>query len=488
MKRLLILYLFMLLGCTYSQGQSKLGNEWITGLGGQHIKFNSNNSIITDNPSYLPSYFTQGNSNICDTNGNLILSSDGYNIFDSMGNYIDEGDTIVYLSLYNKYVFSPYSQSSIFLPMDSNKYYFITPTYHDGNACFSCHFDEILYSIIDMDANAGAGKVTKRMIPFAKNGNFSRTQMMACKHSNGRDWWLLKQGGDSNIVYKYLFTQDSVYDKGQQVFNAPFWGGKDFDGQTTISKDGSRYASACESDGLLGEIFLADFDRCYGILSNTKVIQMPVWTQNDPNFPSNTERSPVGLTFSPNGLFLYVMGYSNIFQYDLSANSWIHVAGLDTTYAKFQYYSNSYLGPDSKVYIGNFGGLSKQMSVINKPDLKGAACEFCSRCLRLDSLGGPNNYSVGTPPCMPNYSLGAQVCWPLNTNETEKEKDLLILYPNPVRGTIFITTKSKAVKEFYNSVGQLLKITSENFIDLSGLASGIYYLKCGAQVQKVLVE
>ncbi len=72
-----------------------------------------------------------------------------------------------------------------------------------------------------MNANGGAGKVTQRMVPLMQNANLRKTQMMACRHGNGKDWWLLKQEGGNADEHTFLFTQDSVYDKGVQLFNNP---------------------------------------------------------------------------------------------------------------------------------------------------------------------------------------------------------------------------------------------------------------------------
>lgn len=74
--------------------QNKLGNEWITGGGGNRVKFTQSGIFTSDN-KFILSYFTKGNSNICDTNGNLILCSDGYNVYDSNANYLDGGDTLI---------------------------------------------------------------------------------------------------------------------------------------------------------------------------------------------------------------------------------------------------------------------------------------------------------------------------------------------------------------------------------------------------------
>ncbi|MBK9482300.1 MAG: hypothetical protein IPO02_10065 [Bacteroidetes bacterium] len=215
MKSIIVILLMLLqtLVCNNIFAQSKRGNNWMTGRG-TTVMF-ENNIMTTNILLHTWHYFTGGNSNICDTNGNLILCSDGFNIYDSMGNYIDEGDTLVPVDYYNHYDgWNSLSQSSIFLPMDSNKYYFITPTNSAGNLCYSCHNDAMIYSVIDMNANGGAGKVVQRMIPFATNGQFRKTQMMACRHSNGKDWWLLKQAGDSNRIHKFRFTHDPVYNKG----------------------------------------------------------------------------------------------------------------------------------------------------------------------------------------------------------------------------------------------------------------------------------
>jgi hypothetical protein len=479
-----ILIFFLLIITLQSIAQSKHGIKWVTGFNGNVINF-ENNTITTSHGNYINKYFQSGNSNICDTNGKLILCSDGFNIYDSNANYIDGGDTLVNKDYYFHYNgFSPYSQSSIFLPMDSDKYYFITPCNSEGNLCYSCPFNILLYNVIDMQANGGAGKVIKRMQLAKDSLRFSRTQMMACRHGNGKDWWLLKQGYDSNIVHKFLFTQDSVYYKGIQKFNAPVFGNWDLYGQSTFNADGSKYATAVQATDNPGYVSIFDFDRCYGTLSNLEIIHAPqiVFPPNSSTFDQLT----TGLAYSPNGRFLYVALQYDIYQYDTQDSSWFIVAGMDTTFAKFQLYANIYLGADNKLYIGNFGGTSKQMSVIDNPDVKGIGCNFCPRCLRLDSLG--TNAYVGTPPCMPNYSLGARECYPESTNEIIDKQNVLVVYPNPASTRIFINTKSKQKKELYNSMGQLIFSTKSNEIDVSRLSKGVYYIKCEGQSKKVIIE
>jgi hypothetical protein len=478
----LIPYSLFLIPCN---AQSKLGNEWINGRGAK-VKFINNTIITKYNVLANNHYFQKGNSNICDTNGNLILCSDGFHIYDSNAILIDGGDSLVpahYSSHHGGW--SAASQSSIFLPMDSNKYYFVTPSNSEGNLCYSCHNDVLYYAVINMNANGGAGKVLKRMQPLMENAELRKTQMMACRHANGKDWWLLKQAGDSNTICKFLFTQDSVYNMGFQQFDYPIWGIWDIRGQSTFSSDGRKYATTSHSMGT-GKIFLADFDRCYGFISNPKEIIMPTGSQHKPD-TTITEKLSVGLAFSPNGEILYAISICNIYQYDIQNNTWFHVAGLDTTIQQFQNYDASYLGPDNKLYIGNFAGLSKQMSVINNPDVKGAGCNFCPRCLRFDSLG--IYAAASTPPCMPNYSLGVDSCWPLSIPTPPNEiAESFGIYPNPASNMLYIKSSSNSKRELYNSIGQLLFTTKQNEINITKYSKGIYYIKVENEVKKVVFE
>lgn len=473
--------------------QTKRANNWITGYSGNKVNF-TNNNIITSQGIYFPfKYFSTGSSNISDTSGNLILASDGFNVYNASGSYIDGGDTLVPNDLYNYYDgHTILSQSSLFLPMDSNIYYFITPAFSNLQFadCLSnnnCYFDLLLYSIIDMNANGGAGKVTERMVPLMENANLRKTQMMACKHGNGKDWWLLKQEGDNADVHTFLFTQDTVYDKGVQAFAQPNWGVWDLRGQSTFNSDGSMYASTSDGSGTLaslGLVFLADFDRCHGLLSNPRVLDMP-WGLFNPNDTVLLDKQSVGLAFSPDNKYLYVASVNNIYQYDLQDNTWFHVAGRDST--AFASYETMYNGPDGRIYIGNFHGTSKQMSRIDNPDVKGASCNFCPRCLRLDSLGA--NAYVGTPPCMPDYGLGAKVCWPLSMSEFENLKmSELEVYPNPSSTIFYIKNKHGKKKELYNYIGQLILTTMNDEIEVSRYPSGVYYLKCGNFARKIIIE
>src|SRR6478672_3900042 len=79
--------------------------------------------------SFNTRYFAFGNSNICDSFGNLLLVSDGYNLYDGKLNLLDSGAHLVPPEIFvDEDGFSQYPQSSIILPFGNGKYRLITPT------------------------------------------------------------------------------------------------------------------------------------------------------------------------------------------------------------------------------------------------------------------------------------------------------------------------------------------------------------------------
>jgi hypothetical protein len=440
-------------------------------------------------------YFTSGNSNICDSLGVPLIICDGFNLYDGTLNLIDNGQALVPPRIFAfEDGFSVYTQTSIILPFGNGKYRLITPTVSD-DSCFNNwehagsgpYFDLLLYSDIDMKANNGAGRVARRMVPMLENARLSRSQMMACRHGDGKSWWLLKEAADTNLVYKFLLTADSVYGPFIQGFpgGTAHFGYWDISGQSMFSKDGTKYATTLEG---YRKVFVSDFDRCTGILSNQKVYNVP---PQFANWPGNAgiDSSTTGLSFSPNGRYLYVCSYSHVQQFDLqnatSQSAWTLLSGPDTTWSEFQEYLNIYPGPDGKLYIGNWGGLGGQMSVINSPDNAGTAAGFCSKCLRFPGylLQGVTRFAgVSTPPCMPNYNLGptSPPCT-LGIKPLGEKHHHFLLYPNPASETITISYTTPGTVTFTDALGKIVQTislprgTEKTTIHATNLPNGVYY-------------
>ena len=238
--------------------------------------------------------------------------------------------------------------------------------------------------------------------------------------------------GDSNMVFTFLFTQDSVIKYPNQYIPFPFKGSNDSYGQMQFSHDGKKWATTCNwatETGYIGqgEIFIAAFDRCIGLLSNHQKFVAP---------PVVSDSINGGLSFSPNGKLLYIAKYSAIQQLNLQFGTWYTIHGPDSP-AYFCGYTTLHLAPDNKIYIGRFDGICKQLSVIDSPDVE-INCAFCVNCLRSKSNYG---YFM-TPPNMPNYELGAELpCWPLGNDELLKLNDELEVWPNPANSILYIKNK-----------------------------------------------
>ncbi|GBL34510.1 hypothetical protein EMGBS15_01050 [Filimonas sp.] len=504
MRRIVEIFALLLLA-NVLKAQSNLGNRWIIGFYGYQIDFNTS-VVLHDTTLFNPILlYESGHSNVCDTNGGLLLCSDGMHVSNHTGAILDGGDTLTTPFFYSfSNSSSRYSQSSIFLPMANNIYYLVTPTANDtmvNNYWLTNtngNFNLLNHHLIDMNANGGAGKVIKRMQPLLENRWMDKTQMMACRHANGKDWWLLKKAGilgnDSNAIFTFLFTQDSVYDYGIQTIpfprNEAFW--QDFPGQMKFNQSGTQMATTVNNG--LHEFYLSDFDRCTGKLNNFKKIKIPIL---------GGDSSSNGLAFSPNGRFLYVTQYTNIYQYDLQdtnqSTAWYYVYGIDTTASEFAYYKSIDLAPDGKMYLGHKNGFSRQMSVIDNPDLPWSSCGFCRKCLRSEAVFG----YFGTAPTMPNYSLGAMVpCWPLGINDGETNEVELKLYPNPASDNLTIElpyNTKKAQVVIYSMLGEMvLSLSSEKIknskveLSVKQLARTLYSVRINADgesfVSKFLKE
>ena len=340
----------------------------------------------------------------------------------------------------------------------------------------------LLYTKVDMNMNNGMGKVVAKAVPIETDALFQRTGMMACRHADGINWWLLKQGKNDNIIYKYLVTQDSVYKMGTQVFAQPKWGCCwDYKGQLMFNSKGTQLAQVVYGSR---KLFIANFDRCSGEISYPKIYDVPSYNKWDSLYELDTMFT--GVCFSPNDSMVYVSSNCNIVQLDLydteSASPWYRVANLDTTWSKFSYYCGLHNGPDGKIYIGNWSW-AKAWSVINDPNKKGGACDFLPKHIRFR---GTHN-----PPTMPNYALGkdtTQPCTPLGEVTFTEPGESWVIYPNPANGVFYIKNKTGKRKYLYNTLGQLVRSTEANEMDVRGLFPGVYYVQCEGDTRKVVVE
>lgn len=507
----------LLLSCI-AEGQNKMGYTWIVGFNASFAKFDGTNAVPQTGQLYgvshpnSPFMYASAQSNICDSvTGDIVLSTTGMILYNAQGDIIENGDHLQPTKAYNHNSppILPLTQGSLILPKGTNgEYYVFIPTVSDSlydiywtaSNSIKAPFDLLQYNVVDMKLNGGSGKVVVKNKVLLQNIELSKVMMQACKHSNGRDWWLLKHGSGQNTIYRFLVTKDSIYGPYLQTFAQPIWGYSDLHGQIAFSKDGKKYAAVMGSHS---KLFMADFDRCSGELSNPKVFNIPIDSTTMPYWDNQHSFDSLGngVCFSNNGNYLYLSKSFNIYQFEYgqpdSSLAWYRVKhGFDTTQMSFEYYDQLYRAPNNRIYIGKWGGSLTQFSTIDNPDNKGVACGFCRKCFRIDTAQG----GLTSPPNMPDYDLGADmssICWPLANVDIQKEK-VVVIYPNPASSFLIIESVSlnKQINELsiFNLLGEEVwsrkfKTTNSRYqIDVSHFKKGIYLLKVNEYVRKLVIE
>jgi hypothetical protein len=420
--------------------------------------------------------FRFSHANICNGTGDVILVTDGSDIYGANKTLIDNGDSIVSDVAYDLLKYNLGTQNSIILPLGDSIYYVFNGTFSDttafyvneGNNLSYPGCDQLRYHLVDMKLNNYQGKVVKKNRLAMDSVFTSSAQMTAVRHANGHDWWLVRNGidldSDSSELYTFWVTQDSVYGPYIQVFQHPATGSHNISpyGQASFSNDGSVYANVAL--GLNNFISITKFDRCGGIFSDNQRTWMPSLVLQ--NTSSAIDTLPASLCFSPNDAFLYVNTRTDIYQWELNdpnpATAWVHIAGIDTAWQNFQLYTSLYVGHDGKVYIGNIDGFSSSMSVINSPDQKGALADFCPKCLDFPPV---NSFlvpygRVASPPNMPNYTLGSDPNCFTTIPQQQERREAFTLYPNPADATLTVQSATGGSFQLVDMLGRVVLYTS----------------------------
>lgn len=262
-------------------------------------------------------------------------------------------------------------------------------------------FGVLRHSTVDMSLRAGLGDVMlPNSVPVPTPGGSQVTEKLtAVLHANGRDYWVLVHGWNSNAFYGYLLSASGlaatpVVSAAGTVHTGSGPGGSNSIGYLRASPNGRLLAAAQVSTGI--ELF--SFDAATGAVSAPQTVP-PVT-----NFY-------YGLEFSPDNSKLYTTNGSFAFQIDL-------VAGFARTTLPLLNGGAMALqrGPDGKIYLSQLGAGS--IAIIHKPNAAGLACNLQGQALGLAggvcALGLPNFPNAfpftPVPPPPPVISAIAPVC------------------------------------------------------------------------------
>lgn len=474
------IFFYLLVFSTLISRSQGINNIWLMGYSGGgglfQINFDSTPIMPIISPRIMS--FDAAEANISDKDGNLLFYSNGIYIADASHDTMQNGGSISIGSFANQFNNHgiPVPQEVIILPNpdDSSKFYLFYQTnslYLAGR--YMPH--ALFYCEIDMNQNFGLGAVINKNIILLSD-TLIAGEITACKHANGRDWWLISHRYMSDEYYKFLITPHSVSGPfTQNIGSFMMYRGL---GQSCFSPDGKKFA--CYHP--LEDLDVMDFDRCTGNFSNFIHVSI------------NDSAAAGGVAFSSNSKLLYVSSTKYVYQINLNdtniTSSMTTVATWDGFYSPFSPFATTFylaqLAPDNKIYINSTNGVG-HLHVINEPDSFGIACNLAQHSIVLPA------FNACTIPNHPNYFLGADsgsVCDTLQLGIKSTQQKIPLetvnVFPNPaldylqvnyipsnyVKPIQIIDVNGKVILE--RKLAQYSQMTR---IDVSKFLAGIYLCK-----------
>jgi FOG: PKD repeat len=341
---------------------------------------------------------------VCDTAGELLLYTNGCSVLDGKAQPIANGHHITPDDwVYNIYCpdYYPTTDSWLMLtdPASDSLFYLMAIGHRqntgDGIKAWGLYASHL-------SANGVLEKNTLVCEDFIFGGHLS-----ACRHANGRDWWVVINKINTNRYYKYLLDPGGFQFVDLQAIGLPTtWEGSG-SGQSAFSSDGKIFI---HYDNVT-DMYVYDFDRCSGELGNFRKVNIL--------YNEDTNNSFGGMAISPNSRFAYTFGNRYAFQVDLWSQdlqaSVTQVAYWDGTYVSLwkTTFGKAALAPNGKIYAAVPGG-SIYLHVVHNPDAKGDSCRFAQHDLYL-----PYSWNTEALANFPNYRLGPLDGSPCDTLEID---------------------------------------------------------------------
>ncbi len=288
----------------------------------------------------------------------------------------------------------PHGIFGIPMPGDSNKVVlfsseFILPFDHPNLIVYDCFYRNVYSHQIDLN------NCCTDIVQDVKIAEGCLQKPAACKHANGRDWWIVLGDNQTNKFTRWLLTPNGLEEKEPQFTENPTINNDSLGGFTTtdvayFSQQGDKYVIYSQKKGL----YLFDFDRCTGLLSNPRLVYKPTVYAT-------------GSGFSPSGRYLYcnIDLHKAICQFDTEVSDipaskvvvGMYDGFIDSVFGSQVGFGGMVQGYDGKIYLSSFS--AAYYHTIDYPDRPGTTCGFRQRAFQTPS---PTTFSI----YYPNYRLG----------------------------------------------------------------------------------
>ncbi len=448
--------------------------------------------------------FDNANTSLCNDEGQLVAYTNGCRMFNGQHEVMIRGDSLPddwirddYCPLREFYVLR---HANLLLPRpgSDSMVHHISFGFRPNNDTILFYLCDTIYeNVINLKAGGGRGIVGRRQPVLTDT--FFGNHLTACRHGNGRDWWVVVRTWLSDRYHFLLLDTSGLHYHHTQRFGVPSDRKGGGTGQAVFSPDGAWFIASENRFGLR----LYRFDRCSGLFYGPP-LELPVMEE-----PNDSGWNTPGVAVSSNNRFLYVAFFFNCYQFDLTQSDILatqkNVARWDSSrnengWATTMYYLK--LGPDGKIY-GSIPGPNTYLHRINYPDLEGEACDFEQRAIRLPNW---------------NYSMLPNIAWPRTGVLTGSPCDTLGLvsavksaprkwevqiWPNPASSELWLSVPEAAgtslVAEMTDLGGRPVLCRPapsgrQTVLDVSGLSPGFYVLRCRdgsgcvVSVHKVVVQ
>lgn len=379
-----------------------------SGSGCTKISFNSssgNPDIYFDSVNIIEFY--RSASCIADSDGKFLFAFNGYHAEDATGERIIKWENI-------KDNCEPIPQGHLIVPIPGKTdefYLFTTAAKYVGG--------EGVVGVIELSRSILKINTGKRIeVMSGKEQVIADTldagKISACKHANGRDWWIIVPVDRINHFYNILLTPNGIdtifLQKVNNLYRAADVGFSCFSPNGEYYVIGSNMAFD-HLNGIGNYIDFYHFDRCSGTIFNHQY-----------EYIDSLRPYGVGVEFSPDNKYLYVASGNSLFQYAIKngqlkdKNIVANYDGYLTEYLPGKFSANPFhqlqLAPDGRIYVGNLISYSKDFSVISKPNNIYNKCDF-----RQHNISIPTVKTV--MPSFPKFRLGpldGSICDTLGIN------------------------------------------------------------------------
>lgn len=306
----------------------------------------------------------EGTAVMADQNGQLLFYTNGERVWNKHHQLMENGTDL------GGHESARQSSVIVSVPGKDRLYYILTMDAHENS-----YKNGLMYSVVDLKANYGLGKVVEKGIQLHVPGTESLSVVGSCVDGEDQDYWVVAANKEyPDKVYAYKIDAGGV--NREPVVSS-------FKGSSNLKY--IKFSPAANKAVLIDQVHLgdenpriiiADFDFSSGVFYNPNYINVA-----KTGYFNQAE-------FSPNGKFLYVSSGSEIWQIDLLAD--YKVSDVLDTESGFK--GEFQLAPDGNIYISTY--FEDKLSMISNPNERGLEGTYHREAIDLKgkrvSLGLPN--------------------------------------------------------------------------------------------------